>query len=154
MWPFNKSTPEVPRRNPVYLKVKLKSLAEEARIIKHEENKRKVPQRQRNVVKQEQLVEGRGFRAEDKARRAKRRSQPWYELSAQELHGLHLHRVHNVRREARLTQIAYGYLRGRDFKQVDSGNDLIDADWQRVSAMVKKYGDGVDTNVAKWAGVK
>jgi hypothetical protein len=165
MWPFKKAEPAV-RTNPVYLKVKLKSLAEEAKIIKKEENKRKVPRiririatpdgnlQRRKPVLQEAIDAIKETHAEDRARRAKRRGRDWYAKSAEELHGLHLHRILHVRKEARLTQIAYGYLRGREFKQVDSGNDLTGADWERITQMVRKYGDGVDTNVAKWAGVK
>lgn len=156
MWPFKKPDPTV-RRNPVYLKVKIKSLAEEARIIKHEENKRKVPRvRSPQYVSPPSAPEHRlpEVRNENKARSTKRRNQPWYQMSVEELHGLHLHRIHHVRTECRLTHIAYGYLRGRDFKQVDSGRDLTQSDWDKITSMVRKYGDGVDTNVAKWAGVK
>lgn len=49
------------------------------------------------------------------------------------------HRQWNVRREQRATQIAYGYLRGRSFTQIEP-KPRTTPDWTRVEAMVKKYG--------------
>lgn len=85
----------------VFLKVKIKSLAEEARIIRREERKAK---------------------------------------EAELKNSLHNHRVRAVRAESRATQIAYGFLRGRTFRQVES-NSHKPIDWTRVKSMVGRYGD-------------
>lgn len=85
----------------VFLKVKIKSLAEEARIIRREEKD---------------------------ARNSYFRSM------------LHSHRVENVRDEARAAQIAYGYLRGRRYREIEP-NAKKDVPWVRVKKLVEKYGE-------------
>jgi len=93
-----------------YLKVKVKSLAEEARIIRREECRLK----SRPVPKRPAGWEG-------------------------TLSGLHSHRTQNVREEARATHLAYGFLRGRSRSQIEGGA-LTEPSWDRVEAMVKRYG--------------
>lgn len=82
-----------------FLKVKVKSLAAEAAIIRMEENR------------------SRG------------------ELRS----SLRFHRQYEVRREQRCSQLAYGYLRGIAHARIEPGAKT-DPDWDRVRAMVKKYG--------------
>ena len=83
----------------IYLKVKIKSLAEEAKIIRREERKMKDQ-----------------------------------DLKA----GLHRHRVVEVRVEARLTQLAYAYLSGKTYQQVEP-NAKKPVNWSRVKSMVQRY---------------
>jgi hypothetical protein len=90
----------------LFLKVKLKSLAEESRIIRKEEK--------RNV----------GFR-----------------------NALRTHRVGIVRSESRATLLAYGFLRGLHYRQIENGSKGS-PDWKKVEAMVKKYGA-----IHRWEGV-
>jgi len=52
---------------------------------------------------------------------------------------LHEHRVRVVRKEARSTHLAYGFLRGRSLSQIEA-NSNTKPDWDSVSRMVKKYG--------------
>jgi hypothetical protein len=80
----------------VFLKVKVKSLAEEAKIIRKEEDK--------------------GYCRVD----------------------LECHRKSIVRRAARETLIAYGFLRGREYRQIEL-NTKTQPDWKKVKAMVDKY---------------
>ena len=82
-----------------YLKVKIKSLAEEARIIRKETKKAR-------------------------------------NLSIK--NGLALHRTGVVRTEARLTQLAYGFLRGLEYLQMEQ-KAHTSPDWARVRKMVAKY---------------
>ena len=92
------------------LKIKLKHLAEEARIIKHQEQKM--------------------------------RGKNWGEHSAY----FREHRIHGVRPECRATHIAYGFLRGRTYEQIEGSAKPIldymykDNLWKRVSMMVRMYG--------------
>lgn len=87
-----------------YLKVKIKSLAAEARIIRLEE------------------------------RRARTR-----ELRD----GLAEHRRTTVRRQARSTQLAYGFLRGRPLSRLEPHTRKDRApDWKSVRQMVDRYGVG------------
>ena len=87
-----------------YLKVKIKSLAEEARIIRKEE------------------------------KRARRKSIRM---------GLADHRKGIVRTEARHTHLAYGFLRGRDYHQMESSTHEA-PNWDKVRKMVEKYGTHLD----------
>lgn len=82
-----------------FLKVKIKSLAAEARIIRHEERKS--------------------------------RGQLRNDLAA--------HRKGIVRREARHTQLAYGYLRNRPYRKLEQTCHRH-PDWSSVERMVKRYG--------------
>jgi len=84
----------------IYLKVKLKSLAEEARIIRAETNKAKLPS-----IKD----------------------------------GLASHRRGIVRYEARHTLLAYGFLRGRSYRQLEQKAKEA-PNWAKVRKMVEKYG--------------
>lgn len=81
------------------LRVKIKSLAEEARIIRREE--------QRN----------------------------WGTLRDE----LYLHRVGVVRRESRAAHLAYGFIRGRTYAQMES-KCVTPPDWDKVRKLCKKYG--------------
>lgn len=92
-----------------YLKVKIKSLAEEARIIRLEEH------------------------------RAKSKKDTFL------LNGLKQHRIGIVRYEARHSQLAYAYLRGRQYHQVES-ICTTDPDWSRVEKLIKKYYGSIDSD--------
>lgn len=82
------------------LKVKIKSLAAEARIIRLEESRSKGFQRQ----------------------------------------SLYIHRVCDVRKEARWSQLAYAFLRGRDYSRVEAKNSGW-VNWDRVMKLVAKFGE-------------
>jgi len=84
-----------------YLKIKIKSLAAEARIIRQEEKK-------------------------------------WPGTSDVRT-GLHLHRVNEVRREARVALLAYGFIRGRAYEAIEF-NAAVEPDWSRVAVLASRYG--------------
>lgn len=101
-----------------YLKVKLKSLSEEAKIIRKEEVKAAL--RARNAISEE------------------RRN------SSLEVHsGLHAHRAGTVKPEARATSLAYGFLRGRSYDQVEGATIRPVPRYikNRAAKMVGKYGN-------------
>ena len=85
----------------IYLKMKIMSLAAEARIIRAEEKK---------------------WPGEHPAR-----------------HGPHRHRIHEVRAEARHALLAYGFLCGREYRQLE-GNAARAPDWDRVQRLAEKFG--------------
>lgn len=90
-----------------FLKVKLKSLAAEAKIIRKEEKRNQ-------------------------------------RLSLE----LRLHRVYNVRREARLTLLAYAFIRGRTYKSVEATvRQGHEPNWTRVKEMIIKYGRSFDPDI-------
>lgn len=84
------------------LRVKVKSLAEEARIIRREEHRN------------------------------------WGTLRDE----LHLHRVGVVRREARAAHLAYGFIRGRSYSQMEGKlkDPRNGPDWEKVRRLCKTYG--------------
>ena len=52
--------------------------------------------------------------------------------------GLHHHRVIDVRREARSACLAYGFLRGRDYRALEA-KPGTKPDWPRVERLALKY---------------
>lgn len=84
----------------ICLKIKIKSLAAEAKIIRKEEKR----------AKSQSIRES-----------------------------LYRHRIDVVRYEARHTNIAYGFLRGRTYAQIEA-NPKTPPNWDKVRKMVEKYG--------------
>ena len=81
------------------LKVKVKSLAAEARIIRFQEQK------------------------------------SWGSLRDE----LYLHRITELRSEARHSHIAYGLIRGKSLSQLEQKSETSPK-WDKVRAMINKYG--------------
>lgn len=108
----------------IYLKVKAKSLMEEARIIREEERKlKKIPwEKRRNEYKYS-----------------------WGSHFTDPINGLNLHRKWDVRNEARATHLARAFLKGKKYKQVEPKcKDPHMRDHYilpRIVKMVQKYGD-------------
>jgi hypothetical protein len=86
-----------------YLKVKIKSLAVEGTIIRKEEHKAK---KQYRYLK---LIAGK---------------EKEYQEALGTFWGLRHHRTADVRNEARAAQWAYGYLRGKRYRQVESKSNI------------------------------
>lgn len=81
-------------------------------------------------------------------------------VSGLEKYALNHHRTWDVRNEARATQLAYQFLRGkRTYAEIEGSNTNFDFRRMyidhRVLAMVKKYGEpgDVDRLTAWWNGV-
>lgn len=103
----------------VHLKVKIKTLATEAAIIR---------------------LEGRKTKARIKALKSK--SEPdiaKIEQTYFTLFGLTNHRRHIVRDEARAAQLAYGYLRGRRYRQLERWC-YTPPPLERAARLVGKFG--------------
>lgn len=99
----------------VYLKVKVSSLAAEARIIRN--------------LEQKQLA-------------YLRRTPNWPEtVAALPFWGLRKHRTWDVRREARSSCLAYGFLRGRAYRAIEA-KCYSKPDWKRVQSLIERYGEG------------
>jgi hypothetical protein len=91
----------------LFLKVKVKSLAAEAKIIRKEEKRCK---------------------------------------TASLREGLYRHRIDVVRRESRHANLAYGFLRGRKYHEMEP-NAKEAPDWIKIRKMVEKYG----SHYAPWS---
>lgn len=100
----------------VHLKVKIKSLAVEAKIIRHEERRAK--------------ARARSVRASEEARK-------W---ASHELTSLQYHRRWGVRKEARHSQLAYAFIRGTAYRTVEpkvrEGNE---PDWKQVASIAARF---------------
>jgi hypothetical protein len=60
--------------------------------------------------------------------------------SGETRNSLHNHRVIEVRQEARAALLAYAFLRGRRYDQVErAGSRKVD--WKRVAQIVRKFGE-------------
>ncbi len=101
----------------IRLKVKIRSLADEARTIRKEERK---PHKDMDDV---------GY--------------------SDERRGLWIHRTGLVRREARHALLAYGFIRGRRYRQMEAECE-IEPDWRAVQRLVAKYGLPAKTWRISW----
>lgn len=108
-----------------YIKIKIKSLAEEAKMIRQEENK-----------------------CSNAARKVEHK-QGWYAVRE----GLHNHRKLQVTPECRAALVAYGFLRGRTYNEVE-GAAKTEPNWKRVEALVTTYGSRYIPIKKNWLGVK
>lgn len=108
-----------------FLKIKIKSLAAEAKIIKLEEQKWK-PIRLKKVHENDNEPN---------------EPHPFF-------WSLRHHRLYEVRTECRAALLAYGYLRGRTYKQIENkSHDGSPPNMARVAELVRKFGRFKDIHV-------
>jgi len=114
-----------------YLKTKCCSLAEEAKIIRRLERSR--------------IKKGRRAASLGKTEAAN------YHYSV--LFGLRDHRTRDVRQESRHSNLAYGFIKGREYNEIEQ-SAFKQPNWKRVQTLVEKYGEGDKTilleNFATW----
>lgn len=99
-----------------FLRIKVTSLAAEAKLIRKDENFYLAKARRRAA----------SMEAKERAR----------EIFV----NLRQHRIYGVRREARVSCLAYGYLRGRAYKQLEA-KCYEQPDWAKVADIVRRFGD-------------
>ncbi len=131
------------------LKIKLKSLAEETRIIQKEEQKLKLPRmsnkHEPNNMPLTNKELSRRFRIERSLKRARMRSEPWYLENQRRREEMQRHRIDVVRFEARATHLAYGILRGRTRYEMERTFHPLTQNqeaalWSKVESMLQKCG--------------
>lgn len=115
-----------------FLKVKIKSLAAESRIIRKEERKA--------------LGSGRWAL---KAQKTTGEVEAEYERYNRLRH----HRVHAVRDEARASLLAYGFLRGKAYGQVEHKQGTPGPILSKAAGMAKRLGGKTEEAFLEWAGV-
>ena len=110
-----------------YLKMKVMSLAEEAKIISKEEKR---------------------WLRKAAANRAKQQDPKYAEDN---FLGLSVHRRRDIRKEARSAHIAYSFLCGRSYSEIERFAHT-EPDWKRVKKLVTKYADPhtVETLFNQW----
>ena len=112
-----------------YLKVKVMSISDEQKIIRREEQLAKYKARANRARIQE------GKAAEDPAR--------YTEVNR----GLHAHRVIDCRKELRSSHLAYGFVKGLKYRQMEP-LAYAQPNWDRIERLIEKYGEG-DTRTIK-----
>lgn len=151
----------------LFLKIKIKSLAKEARIIRLEEQRRKGPlvSRPRDMTMRAGPID----QPNDSRRFERyRRERPLEEGDV--YFALHAHRTWDVRREARAALLAYAFIRRRPYQRVE-GKARIDVNGgsvgipddvviRRTAELIAKYGSmqleksDINVVVRRWiAGV-
>jgi hypothetical protein len=126
----------------VYLKVKIKSLAAEAIIIRQEERKHNIGCRAR--VRIRRLLRKSNELTITERETLERKLKAPSDNALKAFWGLRSHRTYDVREEARAAHVAYGFLRNRTYAQVE-GSAKSSPEWERVRKLVEKYGDGSKT---------
>lgn len=137
----------------VYLKIKIKTLAAEARDIRQEERKININARERihlrrdiklgtyrdmhNRRTNDFIGEAVILRLQKKLERS--RNILNNSKAQARFRGLHTHRTIEVRKEARSSFLAYGFLRGLGYKSIEDTKKKVD--WDRVESLVKKYSE-------------
>jgi hypothetical protein len=101
-----------------YLQVKVQNLVDEAKDIRKREQKAR--------------WQARATRGREKFALAER-----FTTVNQ---GLHLHRVYDVRKEARSSHLAYGFLRGLKYHEMEV-LAYDQPDWNRIERLVEKYSE-------------
>lgn len=109
------------------LRVKIKSLAQEARIIRLEEH-----------------------RCRDSMTRAAGRDEQVAAL-ASSFWSLRAHRVNDVRRESRYSLLAYAMIRGRPLRQAEKVSDVSKLDRQKLADLFRRFGTGCKPDEAMTA---
>jgi hypothetical protein len=145
------------------LKIKIKSLAAEAQIIRAAEHKRKVYRSlegyaldldkelmgQAMQVTGEQRVKliAKATRVAKAKRRAALRAKPWFVEAQSQLTEMQLHRVRDVREEARAGYLAYGFIRGKTLREIGERahgappwNALEVRVFEKAERLAQKYG--------------
>ena|SRR5260221_13365701 len=110
-----------------YLKIKVVSLAAEARLIRKDEHK--------------QLKWARFCKNFSTNTNALKHSDYHYRV----FFGLQQHRKLDVRSESRHSNIAYGFLKGRKYSQIEKvqhNKNTNPPSWDRVWNLVRKFGEG------------
>jgi hypothetical protein len=119
-----------------FLKIKIKYMANEAQIIRFEENKTKKEYRYLS---------------------AKQGREDEYQRALKEFWDMRHHRTFDLRRESRSTLVAYGFIRGKSYANVENAGIDNPPDWCKVLGMVTKYGTIKDRLAAtkalkEWTG--
>lgn len=120
------------------LRVKLKNLAQEAALIRREENKILWVKSAGNALWAAVGAGEADPRVLRGLRRAMTRKVGDYGLYLE----LHNHRVMVVRQAARLANLAYGAIRGRTLEQMEPGgkSPLLNSEKLEIQRLFKKYG--------------
>ena len=123
----------------VYLKIKIKSLAAEAAMIHREERRQNPGHRAR--VRARRIIEGKRRPQDGDISHSRAARILKIKPNMDAFWGLRHHRQSDVREETRAAHVAYGFLRGLDYKRIEN-HTTSSPNWSRVEDLVRKYGVG------------
>ena len=115
-----------------YLKIKVVSLAAEARLIRKDERK--------------QLKWARAAAQNNAYGKGAEYAQYHYKV----FFGLQAHRKIDVRQESRASNLAYGFLKGRKFSEIERvshNKNTNPPNWTKVKNLVQRYGEGKEKEI-------
>lgn len=125
----------------IELKIKQKSLAAEARIIREQEERLSDKAFMKTANLHPSLEQTIGLEAYTKLKEKAERGR--HRLLAQRDH-IARHRRNEVRTESRLTHLARGFIKGLPYQAMEAivhdGRQLKPKHWERIEAMVLRYG--------------
>lgn len=127
-----------------FIKIKMLSLGAEIKLIRREERKwLKKSRHYRHLVKRSDNAD---------TTEAAVRERSYADLN---FWGLRNHRI-GLRPEARIANIAYGFVRGKPYKQIEN-KAYSTPNWTKVASLVQRYGEGfkegdVKAKILEWAG--
>lgn len=113
------------------LKIKLKSLAAESKIIRQSERKLQLPRLRVGRINENSPrptpEAAKALRLERRRARVKAREASWYDENRARLTELQQHRRGIVRSTSRAAHLAYGYLRGKTLQQLEGNRGWLNA---------------------------
>lgn len=107
----------------IHLKIKLKTLAQEARYIRQEELTLKNTGKRIKACKTLSESDRNGI----------------FERNIEGISDLHHHRTFDLRKAARHSHIAYGFLKGKAYSQIEN-KPKTEPLWSEVEKIVKRFG--------------
>lgn len=136
------------------LKVKIKSLAEESRIIRKAENHYK---RSAKLLRIRQRLDNAGLTNKQIDRLMRRANgkvpgrveQVWIDQSRDRWFDLQRHRRFVVRPHARAALLAYGYMRGTPYRRMEAKTHEK-PNWDTVISNIKKFGEFNESYFDQW----
>ena len=127
------------------LKIKIKTLQAEARIIRHEEQKLKSRSNEEKAYRRAARLYAKGKLRKEPVLKGK----PQKEETARKKRWLRMdirgHRQGTVREEARVTHLAYGFMKGIPYKVMEQKCHEY-PDWVSVRSMVSRFGGKMSEN--------
>lgn len=120
------------------LKIKIVSLALEARYIRQQEQKlipcRSLRKKYRNLLKNNSLTDKDRKRINEELGKARSETRQRLRKSLKD------HRTIDIRTEARSAQIAYAFLRGKKYSVLEQPRDDNQPNYSRIARIISKFG--------------
>ena len=122
-----------------HLKIKIKTLQAEARIIRHEEQKLRARTDEEKAFRRAAALYAKGKLKKMPVLKGKPQKEETRNWKLRERLDVRDHRQGVVRQEARISHLAYGFMKGIPYKVMEQ-KCREEPDWEAVRAVVKRFG--------------